>query len=69
MTYYLRLIMTKWDNIEIHVDPPILPPSNMKSPEGSIGYLPVFDSFEAFMEAFPGEVPMLIETISTENNG
>lgn len=66
MTYYIRMAVTHWSNIELQGAAPFPIRADMLSPDGSIGYLPVYESREAFEAAFPGEKPVIVQTVEQE---
>jgi hypothetical protein len=48
MTYYIVMRVTHWDAFEPTIALPIL--GGVRGPEGSVGFLPVFDTLEAARE-------------------
>jgi len=69
MTYYMRMAVIAWESIELTANLPFSVTVDMKSPDGSIGFLPAFESREAFDAAYPGERPAIVQTVEKETVG
>ena len=59
--FYVRLVITPWSALEVLPDFPFMNAFPFAPPDGSLGFLPVFESLEAFQNNYPGEPYFVIQ--------
>lgn len=60
MRYWITLKLCKWEDITFEANAPF-PPVRMRAPENEVGYIPIFKTKEAALEAVGGDENKIME--------
>lgn len=59
--FYVRCVITPWSVLEVLPNLPYLNAYSLTSPDGSVGFLSVFEDLEAFQREYPNEPYLVIQ--------